>query len=147
MSKIFLILQIIVQIYYFWWHRKYLDCTTFLDAQERHSWSILKANTCMFLNTPLKEFLFKRRSKALSNFFGGGMGERLNSFLKADRCLGFAKYFTIFHLKIKFLKIQLFFSISILLYIPLKRRNFSDNLDFKSKIAPKFLIRSPFLSL
>ena len=49
------------------------------------------------------------------------MGERLNSFLKADLCLGLAKYFTIFHFKIKLLKIELFFSISILLYIPLKR--------------------------
>ena len=48
----------------------------------------------------------------------------------------------------KFFKIQLFFSISMLLSIALKRWNFVDNLDLKGKIAAKFFIRSHlFLSI
>ena len=46
---------------------------------------------------------------------------------------------------LKFLKIQLYFSISILLSIALKRWNFRDNLEFKGKIVVKFLRRSHFL--
>ena len=39
------------------------------------------------------------------------------------------------------------FSISIRLFIALKRWNFPDNLDFKGKIAAAFLIRSHFISI
>ena len=39
------------------------------------------------------------------------------------------------------------FSMSILLFIALKRWNFPDNLDIKGKIAATFLIRSHSLSI
>ena len=42
---------------------------------------------------------------------------------------------------------QLFFSISILPSVALKRWNFPDNLDLKGKIKAIFLIRSHFLSI
>ena len=47
----------------------------------------------------------------------------------------------------KFFEIQLFFSLSILPSISLKRWNFPDNLDFKGKIVAKFLLRSHFLPI
>ena len=49
-------------------------CTAiFLDAQELHFWSTLKANVCIFLYISVRKFLFQRRSNILSN--GGGLGE------------------------------------------------------------------------
>ena len=48
---------------------------------------------------------------------------------------------------LKFLEIQLFFSILILSSIALKCWNFPHNFDFKGKIVAKFLIRSHFLSI
>ena len=49
-------------------------CTAiFLDAQELHFWSALKANVCIFLYISVRKFLFQRRSNILSN--GGGLGE------------------------------------------------------------------------
>ena len=45
-------------------------CTApFLDAQEPHSWSTLKANVCTFLYISVRKCLFQRRSEILS---GGG---------------------------------------------------------------------------
>ena len=63
-------------------------------------------------------------------------GGELNNSLQADRCSGL----------VKFLKTQIFFSISILPSIALKHLNFPDNLDFKGKNVAKFLLRSHFLS-
>ena len=56
-------------------------------------------------------------------------------------------YILIFHFNWNFLEIQLFFSISLLPSIALKRWNFPGNLDFKvkGKIMVKFLIRSLLL--
>ena len=51
-------------------------------------------------------------------------------------------YISIFYFKWSFLEIQLFFSVSILPSIALKRWNLPDNLDFNGKIMAKFLIRS-----
>ena len=51
-------------------------------------------------------------------------------------------YFLIFHFIWIFLEIQLFFSILVLPSIALNAENFPENLDFKSKIMAKFLIRS-----
>ena len=48
-------------------------CTApFLDAQELHSRSTLKANVCIFLYISLRKFLFQRRSKFLSGGVWGG---------------------------------------------------------------------------
>ena len=44
----------------------------FLDAQELHSWSTLKANVCIFLYISVRKFVFHRSSKILS---GDGMGD------------------------------------------------------------------------
>ena len=80
----------------FWLYKFLANMFTapFLDTQELHSWSTLKANACIFLYISLRKFLFQRRSKVLSGKgWGGG---RLNNFLEAARCLGPVKYFTIF---------------------------------------------------
>ena len=54
--------------------------------------------------------------------------------------MGLAKCFTIFYFEI--FENSTIFSISLLLFIAIKRRNFSDNFDFKGKIAATLLIRS-----
>ena len=96
--------------------RKNICTAPFPDAQELLSWSTLKPNVCIFLYISLRKCLFQRRSKILSD----GGWERLNNFLKTVRYLGLVKYFTIFHFNFTIL-IQLFFSISILSSIVLKR--------------------------
>ena len=54
-------------------------CTaSFLDAQELHSWSTLKANVCIFLYISVTKFLFQRRSKILSGL------ARQDDFLKGS---------------------------------------------------------------
>ena len=46
--------------------RKNICTPPFLDAQELHSWSTLKANVCIFLYISLRNLLFQRRSKVFS---------------------------------------------------------------------------------
>ena len=91
------------------WFYKFSENTftaPFLDAQELHSWSTLKANACIFLYISLRKFLFQRRSKVLSGKrWDGG---RLNNFLKVVRCLGLAKYFKIFRFNWYFWKFNYF---------------------------------------
>ena len=53
----------------------------FLDAQELHSWSTLKANVCIFPYISVRKCLCQRRSKILSD--GERVGGRLNNFLNA----------------------------------------------------------------
>ena len=88
----------------------------------------------------VRKLLFQIRNKIL---YGGGLwfGEKLNNFLKAVRCLGLVKCFTISYFNWKFVNSAIF-SISILPSIALKRWNFPYNLDFIGKIVVKFLIRS-----
>ena len=65
----------------------------FLDTQQLHSWSTLKANACVFLYISVR-----KSSKIL--YGGGWVGGGwlwLNDFLKADRCLDHLKCYTIFH--------------------------------------------------
>ena len=58
--------------------RKNICDASFLDTQELHSWSTLRANVCILLNIPVRKVLFLRRSKILSglegqnDFFKGG---------------------------------------------------------------------------
>ena len=87
--------------------------------------------------------MFRRCSKILSSgvrVVGGGI-------IYLDLLVVWASWtsFLIFHFNWNFLEIQLFFSISLLPSIALKRWNLPDNLDFKvkDKIMAKFLIRSP----
>ena len=70
-----------------WCQKKHLHCT-FLDAQELHFSSSLKANVCIFLYISVKDILFQRRSKILCR--GGWFGLRQNDFHKVARCLGLA---------------------------------------------------------
>ena len=51
----------------------------------------------------------------------------------------------IFSFLLRFLEIQLFFSILILPSMVLKLWNFPDNFDFKGKVVAKFLFRKQFL--
>ena len=83
----------------------------------------------MFVYISLKK-LFPRRSKVYSR---GGMGA-LQNVLQ-------------FFISIEIFENSTSFSISIHLFIALKRWNFPDNLDFKGKIAASFLIRSHFISI
>ena len=122
--------------------RKNICTTPFVDAQELHSWITLKANVCIFLYISLKKFRFR----GIVKFYLVGVGwGKLNNFLMAAGCLGLAKCFINFIL-IEIFETQLFLSISVLLFIVLKRCNFPGNLDFKSKIAAASLIRTHFLS-
>ena len=89
-----------------WRQKKHLHCTIF-----RRTW---KANLCIPVKIRPKIFYFRDVTKLL---FGG----ELNNFLHADRCLGLVKCFKNFHFLLKFLEIQLFFSISILPSVTLKR--------------------------
>ena len=86
--------------------RKIICIAPFPDAQELLSWSTLKANICIFLHISLRKFLFQRLSKILSGGMGGWW--RLNNFLKAARCLGLVKCFTIFDFKLNFSKFNYF---------------------------------------
>ena len=54
--------------------RKNICIAPFLDAQELHSWSTLKANVCIFLYISVRKYLFQRRCKVLSSggWDGGG---------------------------------------------------------------------------
>ena len=122
--------------------RKNICTTPFFGAQQLHSWSTLKANVCIFLYISLKKNYFSE--KVLSG--GGWAWGRLKVF-NAAHCLDHAKCFTIFHFNWNFWKLGCFFSVSILLSIALKHWNFQDNLDFKGKIAAKFLITNHFLSI
>ena len=58
----------------------------FLDAQELHSRSTLKANVCILLYNSIIIFLFQRLRKLLT-------GGRLNNFFKAARSLSLVKFF------------------------------------------------------
>ena len=78
-----------------WCQQKNICTTSFLDAQELHSWRTLKASVCIFLYISLRKFLFQSRSKFLSG--GRWDGGRLNNFLKATSCLSLANVFEIFH--------------------------------------------------
>ena len=86
-----------------WW------CQTapFLDAQELHSRSTLKANVCIFLYISFRKVLFQRLSKLSSGGVGGGWWS-MNFFLNAARGLGLVKCFTIFHFNWNFWKLNYF---------------------------------------
>ena len=74
--------------------RKNICTAPFLDVQELHSWSTLKANFCIFVYISLRKCLFQRDSKVLSG--GGWVWGRLNNFLKAACCLGLANVLQFF---------------------------------------------------
>ena len=80
----------------------------FLDSKELHSWTTLKANAWIFLYISLRKLLFQRRFY-LQGFIRQGVGlGRLNNFLKAARCLGLVKCFTIFRFNWYFWKFNCF---------------------------------------
>ena len=68
------------------WCQKNICTAPFLDAQELHSSSSLKANVCIFLYIPVRDILFQRRSKILSS--EGSFGVTQNDFLNVARRLG-----------------------------------------------------------
>ena len=101
----------------------------------------------------LKKKLFPRRGKVLSGGGGGGGGRGVGE-MKRD-WINFLRPFAVWDLQnvlqffilIKIFENSTIFSISVLLFIALKRWNFPDSLDFKGKITTTFLIRSHFLSI
>ena len=54
----------------------------FLDAQELHSWSTLKANVCIFLYISIRNFLFQRSSMILFSGNRWGVGDGWIIFLR-----------------------------------------------------------------
>ena len=99
--------------------RKNICTASFLDAQELHSWSTLKANVCIFLYIPVRKFLFLR-------FYLVWRGRMIS--LRAVRCLSLVKCFTIFHFNWHF-RNSTIFSNSILPSIALKCWNFPYSFD------------------
>ena len=86
--------------------RKNICTAPFLDAEELHSWSTLKANVRIFLYISIRKFFFQRRNKILSD--GRWVGGRLNNVFKAARCFGLVKCFRIFHINWNFWKFNYF---------------------------------------
>ena len=79
--------------------RKNICAASFRDAQELHSLSALKGNIYIILCISVRESLFQRRSKFLSDWKGwGGLVRRLNNFLRVARCLDLVECFKIFHI-------------------------------------------------
>ena len=84
-------------------------CTTsFLDAQKPYSWSTLKEMSvyfCIYLyeNICLKDVV---RVYLISNPIP--IWGRVNNLLKANRCLGLVKCFTVFHFKWHFWEFNYF---------------------------------------
>ena len=108
--------------------RKNICTTPFLDTQELHSWSTLKANVCIFLYISLC-------SRDVVRFYlvGGGMtggGCDLSKFLKAVRCLGLAKCFTIFYFNWNFWKLNHFYHFDTSIY-GIKTLKFSRQFGFQ----------------
>ena len=94
--------------------RKIICTTPFPDDQELLSWSTLKANVCIFLFIPIA-FCFKDVARFYLVVWRGGWGgggggcwRKLNNFLKAARCLGLLKCFTIAHFNWNFSKFNYF---------------------------------------
>ena len=73
----------------FGWRKKNIYTAPFLDAQERHYRSTLKANVCIYLYISLRKFLSQRRIKLLSGF----VFYLLNNFLEVAHCFGPRKMF------------------------------------------------------
>ena len=115
-----------------------------------------KAFTLHHFLTPKKCILKALWEKRKENFcftdevrfylIRGGLEGRLNNILKTAHCLGLVNFFQFFVL------IGIFGNSTIFRYfdpvsIALKRWKFQDNVHFKGKIVPKFLIWSHFLSI
>ena len=94
----------------------------------------------------LKKNLFPRRSNVLSGVGGGGIGGDWINFLRRFTVLALQNVLQFFIL-IENFENSTIFSISILLFIALKRWHFPDNLDIKCKIGATILIRRHFLSI
>ena len=93
-----------------WCQKKKLHST--ISRRPRIAFSELLESKCLYIS--VRTFLLQRRKKLLS---GGG----LNNFCQADGSLGLVKCFSNFSFELKFLEIHLYFSISILPSIVLKR--------------------------
>ena len=128
-----------------WYQKKYLYYT--ISWRPRTTFLKHFESKCLFLYISLKKNCFRDVVRFVLVVEGERWdGGRLNKFLKAVHCSGLAKCFTIFVLIGIFENLTIF-SISIHLFIALKRWNFPDNLDFKSKTEATFLIRSHFISI
>ena len=119
--------------------RKNICTAPFLDTQELHSWSTLKANVCIFLYISLIS-----RYKILSDGMGGGW--RLNNFLKTTRFLSLVKCFTLFHLIEIFGNLTIFQHFDTSIY-SIKTLKFSRQFELQGKIVAQFFIRSCFPSI
>ena len=121
--------------------RKNICSALFLDAQEPHSWSTLKANVCIFLHISVRKCLFQRRSKILSAGRWWINSLRWIAVWASWNALQFFIFIEIFENSTIFQHFDTFF------YSSMKTpENFPDNSDFKGKIVAKFFIKSHFLS-
>ena len=104
---------------------------------------------CLYISIYLlKKKLFLRRSKVwpCGMVVGGGMEGDWKKLLRRFVVWALQNVLQ-FCILIEIFENSTIFSISIHLFIALKRWNFCDNLDFKGKIAATFLVRSHFISI
>ena len=73
--------------------RKIICTATVLDAQELYSWSIWKADVCIFL---------LRLEVFVSEMYEALIWCWLNNFLQADRCFELVKCFKTFNFNLNF---------------------------------------------
>ena len=117
--------------------RKNICTKPLRDAQELHSSSTLKANVRIFLYISLKIFCFRD----IVRFYLVEGGVDWINFLRRFAVWALQNVLQVFIL-IEIFENSTIFSISVLLFIAIKRLNFPDNLYFKGKIAATFPIRS-----
>ena len=129
-----------------WCQKKYLHCTS--SWRPRTAFLKQFEIKCLYISI----YLLKNVRDVVRSYLVGVewvVGGGLNSFLKAARCLGLAKCFTIFCFNWNFWKFNYFLSFWYFYqnnFTEILTEIFPDNLDFKGKIVVKFIIRSHFLS-
>ena len=128
-----------------WCQKKHLYCTLFWRPRT----AFLKhfEIKCLYISVYLLKKMFFSKEIVRFYLMESGFRGRLNNFLKVAFCLGLVKCSTMFHFNWNFWKFNCFSAFLILPSIALKCSNFPNNLDFKGKIAPKFLMKSQFLSI
>ena len=105
-QKLFSSLRIFQQTCFCLLSEKTFALHNFLTPKNCFLETFWKQMSVIFLYISLRKILFQRRSK----IFPGSMGSggKLNNFLKAARCSGLVKCFTIFHFNWNFLKFNYF---------------------------------------
>ena len=129
-----------------WCQKEYLHCT--ISCHPRTAFLKPFESKCLYISIYLLKKIYFPDIVMFYLVGGGGgcMGEDWINFLRRF-AVWILQNVLQFFILIEIFENSTIFSISILLFIALKRWNFPDNLDFKGKIGATFLIRSRFLSI